>query len=910
MTHFKFKPLVLAMAFAIPAGVQAQAPSDGIEEIVITGSFRDSLASALNQKRNATGAVDAIVADDIASFPDLNLAESMQRIPGVAITRAAGEGRQISVRGLGPDFTRVRINGMEAVATGGGTDAIGGANRGRGFDFNTFASELFSSLSVRKTASADVEEGSLGATVDMQAARPFDYDDFTFSASGQLGYNDLSEEANPRVSALVSNVFADGTVGALLSVSYSERDIRDEGSSTVRWANANPIGSYQGGDVPEEAQNAFRPRIPRYDSYNHNLERLGIAGSLQFRPTNDTEISLDGLYAKLDATRNEIFMQGILNNSPITGAMDMTAYEVDPLSNTLTYAQFENATVRSENRFDEMSTEFTQVTLNVEHDFSDRLRMNALLGISQSDFSNPIQTTIVAQKSGIDFGYDYRGGNARDPILSFGEEVQDLSGWETNSVRLRPLGAENTYTTGGFDLEYDLNDVWTLKGGLLYKNFEFETHEARRASEDAGGVELDDFMMAYDSELGANNPWAVPNLDAIAQQYNIYSNQGEFEVSRENRAADNYTAEEESVGVFAQMVFDTRIGDTPFRGDFGIRHVETDQNSTALGTLGGSVEQLNASHSYSNTLPSINLVFEPIDDVLVRLGYAEVMARAGLGSITPGVSVGVSGANLTVGSGNPTLEPTRAKTYDVGVEMYFDNESMLGVALFHKSIDSHIQTLRQTAPLTELPDILNLGNLGASDIVDIATRACDAGPDGYGAGCNENADWNYNIPLNGPGGDLYGFELSYQQPFTFLPGMWSNLGYMGNFTFVHSEMDYLNADGSVATTRPLLGLSDETWSNTLYYEDNAFSTRVSAAYRSGYLTNPTGRNGNDREGTAATLNIDLSMSYQVNDNVKLSFEALNLTDEADDQWVDATGNRLSYYHQTGRQYYVGVQYRY
>src|SRR5690606_8353402 len=129
MKHFKINPMVLAMAVALPAAVHAQ--NETIEEVVVTGSFRDSLANALNIKRGSAGAVDAIVAEDIADFPDLNLAESLQRIPGVAITRAGGEGRNISVRGLGPDFTRVRINGMEAVSTTGGTDSAGGTNRGR-----------------------------------------------------------------------------------------------------------------------------------------------------------------------------------------------------------------------------------------------------------------------------------------------------------------------------------------------------------------------------------------------------------------------------------------------------------------------------------------------------------------------------------------------------------------------------------------------------------------------------------------------------------------------------------------------------------------------------------------------------------------------------------------------------------
>ena len=904
MIHFKYKPLIMAMAMAAPMGVQAQAAGqDQLEEIVVTGSFRDSLATALDQKRNAIGSVDSIVADDIASFPDLNLAESLQRIPGVAITRAAGEGRNISVRGLGPEFTRVRINGMEAMATGGGTDAIGGANRGRGFDFNTFASELFNNLTVRKTASADVEEGSLGATVDMQTARPFDYDEFTFAASGQMGYNDLSEETDPKISALIANTFADGTIGALLSVSYSERSIRDEGASTVRWDNSNDFIRYQGVEgAPElEALNdGFRPRLPRYDAYDHTLERTGIAGALQFMPSDRTEINIDMLYAKLDAKRDERFMQGILNNTDIAEGMNVLDYTLDN-TNTVTAASFEDAVVRSEYRHDELTTEFTQITLSGTHEFTDRLRLNGMIGRAESEFDNPVQTTIVAEKTGLDFAYDYSGGNRENPSLVFDPAVSELEGWSTNSVRLRPLGADNTFDNVNLDLEFDLTDSITLKGGVNFKKYEFETFEARRASEDGANVVLNsDTMMAYDSGLGSNNPWAIPNQDQINEEYDIYSNSGDFAVSAENRLADNYSAEEESTGIFAQLIFDTQWGDMPVRGDIGVRHVKTDQTSSAWATLGETDELVSADHDYTETLPSINLVFEPIEDVLIRASYSEVMARAGLGSIRPNVSVSASGGSRTVSGGNPTLEPTRAKNYDLGVEMYFDDESMLSFAVFRKDIESHVQTLRETKPFTEtgLP-------------ISAAVEACEAGPGyGNGSGCDENVEWEVTSPLNGPGGPLYGFEVSYQQPFTFLPGVWSNFGFIGNFTYVKAQMDYLNADGQVQASRDLLGLSEDTTSATLYYEDDALSARVSMVDRSGYLDNAIGRNNNDREGTNGTVNVDASISYQINDNVEISLEGLNLTDEVDDKWVDASGNRLSYYHSTGRQFYLGVQYKY
>src|SRR5262245_38666994 len=184
--RWRWGPSVLAMALALGGGVAAaqdapQQPGGANEEEIVVTGFRGSLRQNLDIKRDANAFVDAITAEDIADFPDLNLAESLQRIPGVAIDRDSGEGRSITVRGLGGEFTRVRLNGLEALTTTGGKDGSGGNNRGRQFDFNIFASELFNRITVRKSTSAALEEGSLGATVDLRAARPFDYDGFTLA---------------------------------------------------------------------------------------------------------------------------------------------------------------------------------------------------------------------------------------------------------------------------------------------------------------------------------------------------------------------------------------------------------------------------------------------------------------------------------------------------------------------------------------------------------------------------------------------------------------------------------------------------------------------------------------------------------------------------------------------------------
>src|SRR6185437_1027902 len=223
-----------------PSAADAPASESQLQEIVVTG-YRTSLAQALNIKRNMGVEADTILAEDIGKFPDQNLAESLQRIPGVAITREQGEGRQITVRGLGPQFTRVRINGMEALTTTGSPDNEGGVNRTRAFDFNIFSSDLFNSLTIRKTAEADVDEGSLGATVGLSTAHPLDYHHFVFITQAKGNYDDLSGTVGPQLSGLISNVFDDGKFGALASVSWSKRDYLDVGSSTVRWDEAQVL---------------------------------------------------------------------------------------------------------------------------------------------------------------------------------------------------------------------------------------------------------------------------------------------------------------------------------------------------------------------------------------------------------------------------------------------------------------------------------------------------------------------------------------------------------------------------------------------------------------------------------------------------------------------------------------------
>ncbi len=891
-------------------------------EMVVTG-YRGSIIASLDDKREANGIIDVIRAEDIADFPDNNLAESIQRIPGVAITRDQGEGRQITVRGLGPLFTRVRINGMEGLSTTGGADASGGANRGRQFDFNIFASDLFNSITVRKSATADVEEGSLGATVDLQTARPFDYrDDFVFAGTVQGSYNDLSEDIDPRVAALVSTRLADGRIGLLFSAAYSRRGILEEGPSTVRWEQ----GSANGGFAPASTLPAgatdysfFHPRIPRYDSYRYETERLGLTAAAQFQISDDTLLSFDALYARFESQRAEQYLEAISFSRSGTGKPQTVILPGATVDSTrsLVAGTFNNVDVRVESRFDELTTEFQQYTASLTHDFGGGVRFSGLAGYSTSKFENPIQTTIALDAANVQ-GYRYDFSQGRLPEFFYGSlNVTDPNAFTLGEIRLRPQYVDNNFFVARGELSWEVSPRFTLRGGLDYKEYEFDSQEFRRASETAVPAlapgQLAGLSTLYSMSSGTPLPgstpgtFVIPNLSAFASTLNIYSNSGIYTLTGvENASArGNFrTVAEEDLGAFAQVDFNFPLGQTTIRGNVGGRYVRTSQNSTGYTTQGGLPLLVSVDRDYENFLPSLNVAADLDNGVIIRAAAARVIARPDIGTLNPGGAFSISGGNRTFNRGNPFIDPTEATTYDLSFEYYFNRQSALVVGLFYKDISTFVATTTQQIPFNQLglPDSLLAGTpVLPTDLFTV------------------------NQPVNSAGGDLKGIEIGLQTTFDFLPAPFDNLGIQANYTYVESDIVYpLTAAANAPTvTAPLVNLSSDAANLTLFYEDDIFSMRVSAAYRSGYLQQVPGRNGvsppnvnaaqptfNDVEGANESLNIDASLAVKITENITLTLEGVNLTDEWTDQYIDSAADRLSVYHHTGRQFYLGARFRF
>lgn len=949
--------LVSPAAFAqdsAPVPVDQEAAVDAPDEaaadtaIVVTG-FRQSLQAAINVKKNAVGAVDAIVAEDIAKFPDQNLAESLQRIPGISISRDAGEGRAITVRGLSSQFTRVRVNGLETVATS--TDGAS-ANRDRAFDFNVFASELFSSIVVHKTAEASLDEGSLGAVVDLNTGNPLaGKAGFTGVASVVGSYNDLSDYVGPRLAGLLSWRNDAGTFGASVSAAYQKTQVLELGNNTVRWAQApfdsvngqgcfwnttgaaaNPTftttrpnngGTYRQNFSAscDRAALAFHPRIPRYGEVKHDRERLGITGSVQFAPTDATKISIDGLFSRFNADREEQWGEVLLRSNERSIDLVNPVYDAN---NNMVSATLNDAWVRTEHYLRKSKTEFYQVGGTWDQDVTDTLRFTLLGGFSKSDADIPVETTVIFDDRDAQ-GYSFDYTDMARPRLTFGTSVTDPANFQLAEIRDRPSTVVNKFKTVQLRTEWDVTEGFTVKIGGMWRQFDFDTEAYTRDTTVCGNGGLDRVLGTITcspttafgptavygfpvtpalSQLfnlgnagqpsGNTNSWIVPNLDATTAFTNLYNRPLAVDVGNIRGVRET------TKGGYIQFDGKGDILGMEYALNAGMRFVKTEQSSYGLVSgLRTTVER-----TYDDWLPSANLALYPVENVIVRFAAAEVITRPTLGSLTPGGTA--DGFNYRVSTGNPFLEPYRATNYDVAVEWYFAPQAMLSVAAFKKNIDSFTASGSLTG--------LTYAETGAP-----TSALSPASPAALNPGQLLEPRWTLSTTVNGTGASLKGIELAAQVPFKiFTEGFLGNFGVIANATFIDSNADYslqgpAVAPNGVLITTPfsaaLANVSKQAYNGTFYYDDGRLSARVMGTYRGRYHEGASGT-GNLLEGYGSMWNVDASVRFKLTDWVEISVEGNNLLDTYRYRYTDIDVDRNYENNHFGRNILVGARFKY
>lgn len=844
---------------------RSQDASAELEEIVVLG-VRGSLARSLQQKRAANGVVDGISAEDINDFPDLNISESLARISGVTIDRSLGEGNRVTVRGLNPEFTRITING-QTVTSG---------NAGREVDFDVFASELFSSAQLAKTPNASMTEGGLAATIDLRTARPFDYagDAPVFALSFQGAQNDLRGEFNPRISALASSTSADGTVGLLGSVSYSETTLRQDNAEGLRFRLTDVDVDADG---TADISDVEYPFIPRYLLELFDRERLGITGALQLRPTDDLDVSLDVAYAKFDTERKRYSIDGLISGNDFRG-ISAGPPTIDS-TGLMTRATLDDVVSRSENILTPEEEDLLLLNFDAGYRISDAWDARGKLGYSSSTRTRP-EFRSVWQTSG-EFSFDL-SDRIYYAIDQTHADFSNPADFIANQSRFETFDIDDEEVSAQGDLQRSFDE------GALFSSIELGV---RYSDREKSQVELDDRVTVTSSQIapsgniidsfpvddffgGNSRPqiernWFVPDFAAVMSDTRLVPSG----FSPGQVFTNSFIIQESTVSGYIQANVDGQLGGIPIRGDLGVRFVSTDQTSNGFAIIGGNPTAVAVDNSYAESLPSINIVLEPADEFLVRLAASTSLTRPTLTSLSPGGSIQPTG--LTASTGNPLLQPFTANQFDLSLEWYFTDEALASLTYFHKDVDGFVTRVTANATLNEaFPGISGpIVNDDGEDVI--------------------NDTFAISQPINGDAATVKGFEVSFQTPFTGLPSPLDGLGIMANYTHADSESTITFNDVQVTTLLP--GQSGSSYNVVGYWETDRFSARLAYTWRDDYLREVRPRQTERSNFIRDYGQLDLNLQYDVTDTVVITFDALNLNNEEEQEYGETTdrNRRLS-----------------
>ena len=883
MLNRKIFQLWIVLALVLSAGftpAQAQAPeADIIEEVIVKG-VRKSLADSLGLKRASTGVVEGLFAEDIGKFPDLHLGEALQRIPGVTLERGDttnGEGRRINVRGLPSTFIRTTLNGITAA-----TSASSGGNLSRAFDYDIFASELFSGITVAKTSSADIAEGGLTATVNLQTPRPFDFDERQIVLSGAGTFASQHDDSSdlgaitPRVVALFSDTFGNGRWGATASVAYSETNSRGDWTQGWRWGDTGSAflnNTLNGADriagtaddltqaditaggftvngqtatltgLQNIAANTIAPLLPRVGPLTLDRERLGLTGALQFAPTDDLTFTADLLYATFDDIQYRATIDGLTG----FGRRGVSPVSLTVADGVLTGATLSPIPQRTESVEDAFENEFMHFTLDADWDISDEWKAYTQFGYSAAD-TTELRRTYLFQFVG-EFTFDMT--DALSPQF-FGTDFDylDPDDYTPGGFRFRPYSREDDEYSFLGDLErsFEGGILSKVKAGLRYSNKQATQVRSERRNFD-GSVDLDTSILDFNDFALSAAKFAPGFLDGFnpgtPQDFLLIDPAaGAAFLPRSLTATvpvdrlGSFDVEEETFAAYVKTEWDLPWG----AADIGVRVVRTEQTSSGSQTGGDTTVDI--VNEYTDILPSVNIRFDLSDQVVTRFSVNQAVARPSLGNLAPGISV--QPTVLAASAGNPELKPFKATQVDISLEWYFVEEALIGATFFHKDIDSFITS-------AQINEVIHGTNLVNDDGENVS-----------------GSTFLVSRPVNGEGGELTGVEVSYQQPFTFLPAPFDGLGALANLTFSKSKGEVFGE------TRELIGHSDLSYNLIGYYEKHGYRLRLAWSHRSGYLQ--TVRQGDDQK-AASRNQLDLSAGYDFNDNLSFSLDAINVTGE-------------------------------
>jgi TonB-dependent receptor len=764
---------------------ESQAPAE-LEEIVVTG-IRASLEKSMDLKRSATGVVDAITAEDMGDFPDTNLAESLQRITGVSIDRERGEGARITVRGLGPDFNLVTLNGRQMPTTSG---------LGRSFDFGNLASEGISAVEVFKSGRADVPTGGMGATINVKTTRPLDAPGFRATAAASAMYDDSRtnlSDANftPEISGLISGTFMDDRIGVSLSAVRQERESGGAtasvggwrtfsgetdncwcGAGPSEWGGIPPAGDPNQVNRPGAGQIYSVPQVIGYELADYDRVRTNGQLTLQFRPIDSVTATLDYTYAELELDRTYNNLSAWFNF-----AGQETLWTEGPNATPLTYTENSvNSDYAMGTGTDAFRNELNSLGFNLEWDVNDRLSMafdyhnSEATNEPNSKWGNSALLSVAAFTRNRTTGYFGK----ELPVLELGlnDPLSPDDMIVTGSVFVNNFSEMDIdQATLSGNLEFDTSFVRSIDFGVQFTDVDNRAAGSVVQRDAWGGVTqrgaISDLMTdanmgnSFDQISGAGDSrrqsayYTFDMAKLIARTEALMASgdasvfvPGNGDLGRcgtalcptDNLQYDRRTTEE-TQSAYVQLNTASEWGGTPVNMRLGLRYEQTDVTSKALspnytGLLwvagnelqlqfqGTTYTQLKGDYEY--WLPNFDFSADITEDLKFRTSLSRTLARPGYQQIQGGPTLD-SPVRLGGGTGfvgDPTLKPYVSDNIDLSLEWYYADGSYASIGYFYKDVGNFIGTGTVTANPFGLPHPA-LGPLGQE--AQAATGSSDAG---------------------------------------------------------------------------------------------------------------------------------------------------------------------------------------
>ena len=938
----------MALVFSSAAIAQDDEP---LEEIVVTG-IRGSLAAAVDQKRDSDQLVEVVIAEDIGKLPDQNLAEVLENITGVQITRTAGVGTGVQIRGT--NSNRVEFNGVSTVNSGSGRSGI---------NFEDVNPAIISAVEVTKSPDARTIEGSVGGTINLKTIRPLELRETLAAVRVQYEDSSLSSESmTPRFSGAFGDSWSTdaGEIGFVISGSFTEQESVSFRPRTDRDNRVSPAGAV---DPAEFLGIQFLVQ----EQENYDYETVNFASTFEWAPSESLKFHLDVVVNDQERSQDSYRLQAsgvsTLRNISVPTAYETVDFGVGPgrfpaaLQGTLEpdlANDDDDPNLRFSSDTGSRVTDSQVIALGGDW-YGEKWSVSAEYATTMSDTSNPNLSTTLnfinpncpldasSNDNCVPFIYDLSGGtlawgvNFDSPFAPAPADLLNPANVVLDQVIVGRNTTENEEDAIRMDFSWDVdwNSLTTLDFGFRigesssrFNDIEDRIGGFSRMVDSPNGalfsellvpgpsnfdkgdgrsLFISDFLLVDpdrafsdpDGTLAILQNAVIAHDTASPDILNLVSDRNQF-----------YDVTEETTALYAQANFEAGI----FRGNVGVRYVETEVDSVAYGFEddAGNRSLVSTKGKYDFLLPRLNVVAEATEDVLVRFGYGSDIRRPGFNRISTAFAAD-NQENSAIDQGNPNLKPEEVDSLDLAVEWYFAESALVSLGYFTKDRTDIIGQVFEGALLVNDPT-------STSGLARETDPSCPGGgiwnptviPNVLGDPNVLGLCVDYQTWTNDPSTTTQsGFEFAFQYD---LSGFEENLGWASGFGVI---FNYTNQDFSggsiedctsgrgaqvlgsgICIPRGLLDFSEDAYNITLYYEKYGLSARARYTWRESFRTQDFGGGANTSGSSTFSFpvhtldrgQLNASVNYSVNDHLDVGLEVVNLTEERIDQHcVSATG---------------------